>query len=171
MIFALLLLLNVAVSQSTTDEEVFCQSDMMQYAVGDTRTSGCTDCTCMSDETWNCTETPCCLYVDQYGGTQRAEVGKKFHDGCNKCRCRSGEAEGAAFGACTKRLCATKCLYKNWDGVMGYSNIGEMVYALTSDSEGNTCPKICWCEENAHGEAQVNCASPDGIEEPCIFFK
>ena len=169
MIFVLLLQVHVAVSQSATDEEVYCQSDMMQYAVGDTRTSGCADCTCKSDGTWDCAETPCCLYVDQYGGTQRAEVGKKFHDGCNKCRCRSGD--GAAVGACTKRLCTTKCLYKNWDGVIGYSSVGEMVYALTSDSEGNTCPKICWCEENGRGEAQVNCASPDGIEEPCIFFK
>ena len=148
------------------EEDVFCYHGLAQFEPGWVRNDGCSSCACGYDGEWDCTETPCCLYLTLDGQTERAHDGDHFNDGCNACRCVVDTDTGVSVHVCTSMHCPDKCFYKKWDGVMGYSNVGGYVHVLHDDSGSEyKCRKMCSCEDSGWGIAQVSCLE----DEPCIL--
>ena len=153
----------------TDSAPAYCYHGLSQYSLGAMRQEGCSDCYCGEAGEWDCLTAPCCLYVDHDGATKRAHPTEYYSDGCNFCRCAVHPGSGEVLHLCSRRACPDKSEYRNWDGVTGHADVGEIVYVMGESEGGYECPKICKCEKNDEGKAEVDC-NIYGEEEPCLAF-
>jgi len=91
-----------------------------------------------------------CKYLKR-GRVVSVKAGESYNNGCNNCRC------GKSGGACTRKACPTKCMYKHWSGVRGYANAGEKGLKVLEKG----CRKMCKCGSkvlNGFKKVQLQCA-------------
>ena len=130
-----------------------CEWGMAVYEEGEVMWSGCTKKTC-GPWGWEYEEMTCCEYLDSDGKTAHAFPGDTYYNGCNTAIC----SEDGEEMELTRRGCNDKCVYKNWDVVRGYAEVGVVqVYDENAFEHGlYGCPKFCDCEATDDGH-RINC--------------